>query len=996
MKKLTKIWGIGLVVVMLVPLFGAALPVSAADPMVWNQEAVPDNAGYVLLPSSDVLDFSVGGDGTTIYAATGNTTVFKSVDGGKTWALIDLTLAGAFGGTAITPGNILKVAVAPDDNNYVAVSANNLHVYVSTNGGATWGDLGIPQDVLAGGSAAATITDIDMSSATGGSHYLAVSGTDAALGNMWYYALGIGGSWKQTNNKNGFATSWSTVSGNTTNVLAVKFSPNFSSDLTVTAVTANATFEMFNLSATSLRWNNAAFGIDTQYPILVKTLTDATGASIGLGPDFSSFDETTRNAFVGLTCTSAANAGIFRVENTTVTTIKSLVNFYSIAFDGTVLVAGETAAARVWRSEDAMDQSPTVFQNSALKGPSGATATVVAFAGTNVMAGTTGNESAFAISTNNGQAFNDISLIDTTIVDIEDLQVSPDSTKIYLLTNDAADTSVWYYAGALGWQRVLCLVASTGHIIRVAPDNFNVVYVAFKGSGNIYFNRDAGFSRWNTRQVSVTDMAVESADIAYVAFGSSVSKSTNGGSIWSIATPTGLGGIYSLALVGAGNIIAGGTDGYVAYSTDANATYKRISVQTATGVTNLQVVADKLTSGGFILAGSGTATGGVYRWQIGQSVTLGWKAVDASGATNKAVTVEAIVSGIFYSLSAKTSDNSSQFKRARSFSGPTVSFSTVAGPTSAVFNNAPTALRTSTTQTPGTKLWAAFAGLLYSWEDTLVTAVPTLVAPTNGALVKINPISGSSDSVVLSWNKITGVTNYTVTVYFDAAATSTAFSASTAGTNYAITTANLTLMPGDTYYWRVAVSSTGPVSSGNSELRSFTIQAAPAIAPTIGSPANGASITNTTPSFSWSPVGGTTTYTFQLATNPNFTTPLVTANLTTTAYVPATALTVGTTYYWRVMAALPIAGDWSTVANFAIVAPPTTTTAPPPVTVTQPAPTVVIPPITMPTPTVIIPSTTPAPSPTPISTGLLLTVIIIGAVLVIALIVLIVRTRRTV
>jgi len=115
-----------------------------------------------------------------------------------------------------------------------------------------------------------------------------------------------------------------------------------------------------------------------------------------------------------------------------------------------------------------------------------------------------------------------------------------------------------------------------------------------------------------------------------------------------------------------------------------------------------------------------------------------------------------------------------------------------------------------------------------------------------------------------------------------------------------------------------------------------------------------------------------------------------------------------TTYYWRVRvdAAGPVRGAWSETRSFTTGALPEIQ---PPVIIEQPpAPIIQVPPtpeITIQPPEIVLPAPQPvpeivipsAPEPTPpVPQWALLVIIIIGAVLVIALIVLIMRTRRPV
>jgi len=132
-------------------------------------------------------------------------------------------------------------------------------------------------------------------------------------------------------------------------------------------------------------------------------------------------------------------------------------------------------------------------------------------------------------------------------------------------------------------------------------------------------------------------------------------------------------------------------------------------------------------------------------------------------------------------------------------------------------------------------------------------------------------------------------------------------------------------------------------------------------------------------------------YQFQLSDDPAFGTTLADEQVAETGIMPAVTLNRGTTYFWRVRTIAPIEGGWSTVANF-LVAMEAPAPAPPVVIETVPPPVIEIPPA-QPAPIIEIP---PAPAPEKIAPAYIWAIIIIGAVLVIAVIVLIVRTRRSV
>ena len=164
-------------------------------------------------------------------------------------------------------------------------------------------------------------------------------------------------------------------------------------------------------------------------------------------------------------------------------------------------------------------------------------------------------------------------------------------------------------------------------------------------------------------------------------------------------------------------------------------------------------------------------------------------------------------------------------------------------------------------------------------------------------------------------------------------------------------------------------------------------------APALQAPLVDDDTVSLTPTFAWEPAPGAAGYYFQLADNAYFVTPLVKLdgdlvrlNVTAYAYVPE--LDYSTAYYWRVKAVSGTiaAGD---LAESAWASRVFTTIAEP----VEPTPPIVVeeaPPVVIETPDVIV----TLPAETPITPAWIYVIIGVGAVLVIALLVLIVRTRR--
>jgi hypothetical protein len=165
-------------------------------------------------------------------------------------------------------------------------------------------------------------------------------------------------------------------------------------------------------------------------------------------------------------------------------------------------------------------------------------------------------------------------------------------------------------------------------------------------------------------------------------------------------------------------------------------------------------------------------------------------------------------------------------------------------------------------------------------------------------------------------------------------------------------------------------------------------------APVLEAPMTGDDTVSKTPSFSWSAVSGADGYFFELADNANFVAPLAKQSgdlgrLNVTAYAYVQELDYSTAYYWRVKAVSGTEAADNLVESawvaglFTVMAEPEEPT--PPIVVEEQPPVVIEPIIELPD---VIEE--------PITPGWIYAIIAIGAVLVIAVIVLIVRTRRSV
>jgi hypothetical protein len=869
--------------------------------------------------------------------------------------------------------------------------------YLSTDGGSHWYNIGTPQ--ASGGNPAAAIYDIAVSEVRESIRYIAAAGEEAGdTANLWYFNSGAPVPvWKETRNLTDFSA------GN--EVAAVTFSPGFLTDNTMLAVTEHDSggvrLQILNLNAE--KWNSSAD--HTAYPLDVVSNSGVTGlnsASISLSPSYLASDEATHRIFIGLTVNGNASAiatsGIYRFIETTRTNLSTDKKIHSVAFSGSYLVAGRYDASTVYYSTNPLATTPTVSTSTTTKGPGGGSRVIVAWAGSNVLAGTSGNESAFAISADRGSTFNDISLIDTIMVHARDVAVSPDGSKVYLVTDDGTDLSLW--RKTTDWLRVFSLQGSADYIARIAPDDDDTIYLARKGSTTLYYNNSSGATQWlpRTCRVSVQDLAVESALVAYALNSAGgVSKTDNSGLTWGMVNPTTLDNGATIVSVSPGTILAGSQNGYVAYSTDGNSSWTKINERIQSGAGKVQVVADEYFKSNLtIYAASDTAGQNIKKWQIDTSTS--W--IDIfNGNLGRGIYGLVVNNNTLYALEFDSGTGKSKLwlylsptlatSTSTDWSYSATTTTTDVDDTSVHLNATPRALKASTG-----KIWAVKTNgtnKLYSFSD--VTVQITVVRPAQGFTSGVSTATGIAHDINFTWERPYQATEYELQIALDedfygsiatiTIATEASKVVATVGPNQ---TGNnqVNFMPGTTYYWRTRT--TKPLHSAYSRTRYFSVEPLVAAVPQLLTPANGSTDVSRKPSFSWNPINGATEYQFMLSENNTMTPAIVDTSVDVSGYTMTQELDYGGTYFWKVRAITPSATEWSTLANFTVEKEPTETV--PPLIVEQAPPTVIK--LPEPPPQNVI-TVTPAPlPPEPGVPGYLITAIIIAGVLALAVIVLII------
>jgi hypothetical protein len=290
----------------------------------------------------------------------------------------------------------------------------------------------------------------------------------------------------------------------------------------------------------------------------------------------------------------------------------------------------------------------------------------------------------------------------------------------------------------------------------------------------------------------------------------------------------------------------------------------------------------------------------------------------------------------------------------------------------------------------------------------------------SGKVIGVNVTNITVDSAVANWTAMTGAWQYE----FKWDLTSDSFGSKTMSQDVG-TTPSKTPPPATTYKMtdlkdntqysvKVRVKGHQPFQSRWSDAVAFTTLQTVA-SPTLMVPANGELNMPLNPTFDWSDVTGAVSYEFELGTAPDFA-GATAATPKVSQLTWASALTNDTDYYWRVRAvgSTGAKGAWQmstfhtrqaaitptttvTSQTLTVSIPPATTTV---VTVSIPAAvttSVVIPPATTITNTITSQTVTAVVQlPSQAAPAYVWAIVAIGALLTLAVVILIIRTRRVV
>jgi hypothetical protein len=620
----------------------------------WSIFDTPSNLGSVIVSPSEINDFTIGIDGRTFYAVDiPNGKVYKSPDGGITWNDLSSNLTGS--GASLPAWDI---AVADDNPNFVVLVTSDgglpKKLFVSTDGGTSWQNANSP--------AIDNIGVIAISPNYG--NYDIAIGTRTGTGDGNVYIL-------NSSSPGGWAPQ-----GLTGDILALKFSPGYRVDFSLVAVSATVSGTYVNLGIRDAAANTTNWA--TWEP------TEVTAAGAGTSPkvnqlisadlelpfDFSGQSPNLRRMYISLDAT--ANAGIYRIDNTVCHLLMppppsriASIAYYGTYSSGKLLagaVIGDTtsASAMTWFTNEPVtcsgtcwfqtQKAPTGGGNSGFTNarviwsPDGKRAyCATASASLNSAADWPGayltgsplDESAFSLSQDNGETWNQLSLMDTEIDFLSDVAVTPSSDIIYLasINNHGGINSfdsIWRTTGAPTgntWERVLCLLSATDDIIMRTNNAGNdpTIYFTSRSTSDLRQSTDGG-QTWNNTLpgVNVTDFTVTRIDSTlalYVLNDSFVRRGTTNGQTWqwSINIDTTLSTGHTINATPTGVVVVGdGGEGMAAYSLDSGASFLRTTAIPEPG--KMQVIADyRFRNALPLYAASDSAASEIYYWIVGSS-----------------------------------------------------------------------------------------------------------------------------------------------------------------------------------------------------------------------------------------------------------------------------------------------------------------------------------------------------------------------------------------
>jgi len=983
--NISKILGVVLTLALVVSVAGVAAPadnaVAAPADNVWELSTAPrdgTNGSWVIADSGGAGaagPIARAIDGTlycyanpTVSATTSR--LFKSTDGGHKWTPVGLVTVA-----------LIDIAVSPTDANVLYIT-DGTNIWKSADAGASFTALG----ALAGGN----ISSIDCAEWTTGK-YIVVAGVLAA-GTQDVYTYDETETFPVWTSQ-GLATYIAATYTTFTSALDVALSPDFATgpDRQIVAV-ASGDFDgdaTVDDTLVTTKIGGAGWGATVGDAVIANVLS--TNADIAFPSDYDS--DTTVGTYVQFVAlaTGAAGGDLYQILGVAAPGVSAAVDrncggaatntdLYSVAVAGSgasaKVLVGELSNAIVRYSTNSGSTWETLY-----KQPTGVVANEMVdvvmdgdFATSGeAWAAVKGNEGGVSHTANFATSWNQTGLIDTTMTAVNDLSVA--GGTVFIASQDATpDDSIWRYDGT-NWERIYSSTAfGPADMVEVSPSyaTDNTVFVTNAGGTGIFRSNTGGeiFAPQTTAvPAAIRGWVVIDTNNLITGGAANVYVTSNNGLSWTTRAVAGAGNIVSLVAspdyATDGTLLAGDNGGLVFVSTTNGASWSQLlAAGTIPGGNTFVAFSNDFATDNIVYATS-VAGAGVFRYVVGTSTA--WTRIDNVNLANPAGGTVATGAGLVVSPDGTlyATDSSAAAQGVSRSLDPTLSVLVAARapffePAANTATGTVPALAGLWLTEGSNVLWSISGANVYKYTDVLAVS-PSLTSPANGAA------SGRQTSAAVSFEALGPATSYDVNYDIDpsfavGAQTLTPALNSAIIAGYPIGTP---LASGATYYWRVRVTAGSPVRSRWSDTWSFTTamgaaQWNPFAIPGNVAPTPGATGVPVRPSFQWNAADWATGYEFELADNSAFDSPMVSTTTTATAFAYDSDLDFSTTYYWRVRAVSDASSsEWATGIF-------TTEAAP----AEEPEP-------------------TPAPTP-----AWVWAIIAIGALLLVAMLVLIMRTRR--
>ena len=672
----------------------------------WERVSTPTMEGLVLAPDSHIIDFAVAAQGDVTYAIVdgwymrdgeyvSDYWLLKSTDGAATWkdlneALEELLDDGDF------IDELIKVATDGTDPDFVAVALiwydysvdeYFLSVFTSNDGGVTFED--DPGEVEDGGDYLYWPFDLAISPEDDGEREIAIGGVGDGLIFRSHVSGGSASAWEDATDYDG----WDDDGGiSSMAVVDIQFSPSWDTDHTILVATVTGSGPNEDVHLQSGTWGiTEAWNAEAGFAAAVPVIEDADipygelgglVAGLTLPLDYYGRTTDTRYAWVWVNYYNDDDepaATIFRVKDDDADPVGPmgqiedgelwLTNVFYLGYisegkaiggvlgDGMGDEAECCAGVAVYRNDGIINMDVCCIPwEEACKPPTGVLAMAAFYVSADkayavALGGFSYDEGAWSVSFDDGDTWNQLSLVDTHIDYFSDVAVSPDCNKTMLVSineeTGCGCDSVWLHAVNLPeapeysgqWLRTWCgqLGSEQYGLLRLAPEETtgDTVYLVDRGTDTIYLNELETLACWTPLPSgpgeidNIVDLAVKDRETIY-ALDEDGYVAMLDAEDWHEAVHSEVDDGWTIAVWGQ-DILVGGQHGDVSHSADGGETFTELKDGITDGYVTVAFDSYFDTNGMIYAAVNTIYGGGIYRWKIDDGTS--WTDLHAKPST---------------------------------------------------------------------------------------------------------------------------------------------------------------------------------------------------------------------------------------------------------------------------------------------------------------------------------------------------------------------------